>query len=78
LKERRLEIDASEPPVLRVLWDYCYNEMLRLEEMEEGRKLKFKWYHPGTKYFCDIGYDEVAVDPDWKPHAKNPAAAHTA
>lgn len=77
LQGEKLAVDASEPPVLRVLWDYCYNEMLRLEGIEEGNKLKFKWYHPLTKYFYDFGVDKIASPPNVKPHSGRTASSQT-
>lgn len=65
LTEKRLSIEAEEPIPLRPLvWDTCYNEMLQKEGTEEGRVLKFKWYHSLIKNFSNYGSRSVVVDTD--------------
>lgn len=68
IAKKRLDIEAEEPPVLRVLWDFCYNEMVQLEGIEEGNILKFEPWHYITKSFCDFRKNAVKIDLDWKPH----------
>lgn len=63
---QRLLIEMEEPPVLRVLYDYCYNEMLQMKGTEEGNILKFKWYHRLTKDFTDFFPDKIKIDSNWK------------
>lgn len=51
---RRLEIEANEPPVLRALDTYCHNELVRAMEKPEGEKAKIAWYQNLFKQWCDI------------------------
>jgi len=67
LTEKRLSIEVEEPPLKRLVWDTCYNEMLQKEGAEEGKILKFKWYHLLIKNFVDWGFRNVVVDTEWKP-----------
>jgi len=66
ITDQRLLIEMEEPPVLRVLYDYCYNEMLQMKGTEEGNILKFKWYHRLTKDFTDFFPDKIKIDSNWK------------
>lgn len=50
LTARRLEIEAQEPPPLRVLDVICHNELCRAMNRESGQ-VKVKWYQ---RLFCQI------------------------
>jgi len=65
-RDMRLAIETDEPPVLRVLWLYCYNEMMILRKTEEGNILKFKWFHPFTKHFCDFMHSRIDIDEEYQ------------
>lgn len=68
-KITRLGIEMDEPPELKVLYDYCYNEMLQKYGTEEGNRLKFKWYHRITRDFFDCFPSSVEVDHEYKENS---------
>ncbi len=41
---QRLEMEADEPPVLRVLDSICHNELMRAMGHKKEKLLKIKWY----------------------------------
>jgi len=48
---RRLDIEAQEPPPLRVLNMICHNELCRALGYDESQQVKIKWYQ---RLFCQI------------------------
>lgn len=60
---RRLDIEADEPPPLKVLDSICHNELLRAMGYEESRFVKIKWYQRLLSQFIDIHEHTVKVQP---------------
>lgn len=50
----QLEIEAKEPPILRVLNCLCFNEQARAEGQPPGEFLQIAWYQRWFANFCDI------------------------
>ena len=44
LTARRLDIEAEEPPPLRVLNCICHNEMVRAMGLDRSEEVKIKWF----------------------------------
>lgn len=59
LTHERLTIESEEPPVMKIVYDYCYNEMLQKEGSKEEKILEFKWYHFLTKNITNFGFESV-------------------
>jgi hypothetical protein len=55
LVARRLEIEADEPPVKKILNSMCQNEVLRSEGFGEDRFISIAWYQRMFAQFFDIG-----------------------
>ena len=53
-KSRRLEIEANEPPVLKVLDAICHNELLRALGHDDSLYVGIKWYQRIFAHFFDI------------------------
>lgn len=51
LAAKRLDIEADEPPVLRVLDTLCHNEMLRADGYDKDEFKKVNWYQ---RLFADV------------------------
>jgi len=51
---QRLEIEADEPPALKVLDSICYNEMLRAMGYPESEYVTIKWYQRIFAQIIDI------------------------
>ncbi|MBF0135097.1 MAG: hypothetical protein H7833_00175 [Magnetococcus sp. DMHC-1] len=49
----RLDIEADEPPILRILDTLCHNEMLRAMGYEEWRFVKIGWFQRQVAQFMD-------------------------
>jgi len=60
LTQERLAIESEEPPVMSIVYDLCYNEMLQKKGGEEANMLKFKFYHFLTKHIANWGFSDVA------------------
>lgn len=54
LKSQRLEIEAEEPPPLRVLDSICHNELLRAMGYSSNEFAKIKWYQRLFSQLIDI------------------------
>ncbi len=50
----RLDIEADEPPVLRVLDSLCHNEMLRAMGYDKEQFLRIRWYQRIAPNLIDI------------------------
>jgi len=55
LTSERLDIEADEPPPLKVLDSICHNELLRAMGYDESEFLKIKRYQRWFAQFWDIG-----------------------
>src|SRR5207247_1100879 len=51
---QRLDIEADEPPVLRVLDSVCHNELLRAMGYGSEHMLPIKWYQRLLAQFIDL------------------------
>lgn len=51
---RRLEIEADEPPVLRVLNILCHNELMRAMGYADDLLVKISWPKRVLCHFCDL------------------------
>lgn len=58
---RRLDIEANEPPILRVLDSICHNEMLRAEgyDPSDSSYVKIKWWQRLLAQFVDVGEHHI-------------------
>jgi hypothetical protein len=50
---RRLEIQDEEPPILRVLNNYCHNELCRATEKDRKYYMRIYWFQSWLKQWCD-------------------------
>lgn len=50
----RLDIEANEPPPLKVLDSICHNELLRAMGYDKSEFVKIKWYQRLFSQFIDI------------------------
>lgn len=57
---RRLDIEADEPPILRVLDILCHNEQALAEGHPREVFVPVKWYQRWCAQFCDIGVDRLS------------------
>ena len=55
LFQKRLKIEADEPPILRVLDAKCHNEMVRAYESGEAQLIPIAWYQRLFDQWFDIG-----------------------
>lgn len=53
-KAQRLDIEANEPPPLKVLDSMCHNELLRAMGYDESRYVNIKWYQRWLSQLIDI------------------------
>lgn len=51
---QRLDIEANEPPPLKVLDSICHNELLRAMGEDESCYVKIEWYQRWFSQFIDI------------------------
>ncbi len=51
---RRLEIEADEPPILRVLDSICHNELMRAMGYDQSKMLKIGWLQRRLSQFFDF------------------------
>lgn len=58
---RRLEIEANEPPPLRILDMLCHNELCRSLGYDEAHYVKIRWYQRLLCQFIDVGDYSVAA-----------------
>ena len=56
---RRLEIEADEPPVHRVLDMMCHNELLRAMDYERSHFARIRFYQRWLAHFFDVQDDKV-------------------
>lgn len=54
LNARRLDIEAEEPPPLKVLNCICHNELTRAMGYDSSQQVEIKWYHRWTAPFFDF------------------------
>jgi len=54
LTARRLDIEAEEPPIKRILDSICHNELLRAMGYNESMQVKIRWYQRWFVNFIDI------------------------
>ena len=59
LTAQRLDIEADEPPPLKVLDSICHNELLRALGYPEQYFVKIRWYQRLLSQFFDIREDTV-------------------
>lgn len=52
---RRLEIEAQEPPPLRILDMICHNELCRAMGYGESEQVKIRWYQRLLCQIIDVG-----------------------
>jgi hypothetical protein len=57
LREKRIDIEKSEPPKLRVLDTLCHNELIRAEGYGKEHLVEIKWHQKCLAQFCDVGAD---------------------
>jgi len=55
LSQERLSVESVEPPVMNIIYDICYNEMLFKKGDEQDNMVKFKWYQPWIKNIANWG-----------------------
>lgn len=56
---KRLDIEAEEPPILRLLDLDCHNELVRALDLGEENTYPIKRLHKLIFHFCDCGIDNV-------------------
>ena len=55
LEAVRLDIEAREPPVLRVLDTMCHDELLTALGIEDGHRSNLGWWQRWPAQFVDVG-----------------------
>ena len=60
LTARRLDIEADEPPPLKVLDSVCHNELLRAMGYDKDSEVEIKWYQRLTKQFFDLKEHQIS------------------
>lgn len=60
---RRLEIEAEEPPILRVLDCICHNELIRAMGYEEKYQVKISWCQRLFSNFIDMQAHSIKCKP---------------
>lgn len=73
LKAGRLEIEAEEPPVLRVLDGLCHNELARAEDWPQGEFVRIRFYQRWLAHFFDIQEHRIQKYKDLQPAWPFPA-----
>jgi hypothetical protein len=58
-QSRRLEIEADEPPPLKMLDMICHNELLRAKGYCSSEFVKIKWYQRLFAQFIDVGEHRI-------------------
>ena len=58
----RLDIEADEPPILKVLDSICHNELMRAMGYPKDKWVKIRWYQRMLAQFLDIR--EYAIHTD--------------
>jgi hypothetical protein len=56
---QRLEIEATEPPPLRVLDMICHNELCRAMDYSEKYCVQIKWYQRYLSQLMDINDHKI-------------------
>ena len=80
-KNRRLEIEEEEPPILRVLNNYCHNELCRATDKDDKYFIKISWYQSLFKQWFDLfpstmkSKAKIAEEQQAKTKAENDKAA---
>lgn len=69
LKERRLSIEAEEPPVMRVLNMICYRELMRATGYPKDQWPKIGWFQSCVAQFFDFREGSIFL-PDTQPQPK--------
>ena len=52
-RNRRLEIQEEEPPILRVLNNYCHNELCRATDQDHKYYVRIFFFQSWLKQWCD-------------------------
>lgn len=55
LETARLDIEAREPPVLRVLDTMCHDELVTALGIEDGHRSNLGWWQRWPAHFVDVG-----------------------
>ena len=55
LEAVRLDIEAREPPVLRVLDAMCHDELVTALGIEDGQRSNLGWWQRWPAHFADLG-----------------------
>lgn len=55
LEAARLDIEAREPPVLRVLDTMCHDELVTALGIEDGHRSNLGWWQRWPAHFVDVG-----------------------
>lgn len=55
----RLEIEADEPPVYRLLDVWCYNELLRASGHDEKEMYVLNFWQRNLRHFCNLGIQDI-------------------
>lgn len=58
---RRLDIEANEPPVLKVLDSICHNELIRAMGLDKKEMLKIAFYQRWFAQFVDINEHAITT-----------------
>jgi hypothetical protein len=53
-RNKRLTIEEEEPPILRVLNNYCHNELCRAMGKDKKYYVKIAWYQSWLKQWFDV------------------------
>ena len=61
LTARRLKIEVSEPPVLRVLDTLCHNELLRAMDYPPSEQIEVAFWQRWTAHFVDLGQHRLTA-----------------
>ena len=59
LQHKRLEIEANEPPIHRVLDAMCHNEQARAEGYGKEERARISWLQGVMAQICDVGVDTL-------------------
>ena len=56
---KRLDIEAEEPPVLRVLDTLCHNDLLRAMGYPVSERIRVRWGQAALAQFFDLSDDDL-------------------
>ena len=57
----RLDVEAEEPPVLRVLDTLCHNELMRAMGYPPAQMIRVAWYQRLLAQFMDVADDSLVA-----------------